>query len=462
MNRADTPICQHYKITPQNLQTRLDFIGVGEQEQKLMASLCHWIEGAAPSIARAFYDQQFSFPPTRTFFENMAAKKGISVDDLRTQLERAQAQYMTQIFTGANKNWGVEYFETRLHIGKVHDRIDLPFKWYIGSYITMYDLLADALRKHLRRRKDQDLALHSLRKIMNYDIQAVGDSFLMGTLESLGLSVEHIDVPEHQDRTENIARLKENVAAILGQAAALSDKKVNDPALNEAVPGCIGTAMGKIVANMREFVTDVSNAAASLADFAEELHAMTRELGQEESGFSGSSDQGSEESMGGISARAAEGARVAEHAVGVVESTAKEIDRLNESSAEIGKVVKMINSIAAQTNLLALNATIEAARAGEAGKGFAVVASEVKALAMETAAATEGIGRDVDSIQIQTQSSVDSITEIATVIDRLEKCIHSVATGAMDTSAKLQETTDKATQMSMLARDLTTIIEQYQ
>ena len=59
--------------------------------------------------------------------------------------------------------------------------------------------------------------------------------------------------------------------------------------------------------------------------------------------------------------------------------------------------------MAAQTNLLALNATIEAARAGEAGRGFAVVAGEVKALASQTAAATEEISGQIRAIQDTTQ-----------------------------------------------------------
>jgi methyl-accepting chemotaxis protein len=112
---------------------------------------------------------------------------------------------------------------------------------------------------------------------------------------------------------------------------------------------------------------------------------------------------------------------------------------LSGSALKIGEVVKLITDIAEQTNLLALNATIEAARAGEAGKGFAVVASEVKALATQTAKATEEISTQIASIQEETDRAVREIADVGRMVQGVEEVSTAIAAAMEQQTAATQD-----------------------
>ena len=144
-------------------------------------------------------------------------------------------------------------------------------------------------------------------------------------------------------------------------------------------------------------------------------------------------------SVNEISRQVQESARIAGDAVEQACRTNERVSELSQAAGRIGDVVELIDSIASQTNLLALNATIEAARAGDTGRGFAVVASEVKALAQQTAKATEEIRQQITSVQSATQESVGAIREISGTIEKLSEISSTIAAAVEEQGAATQE-----------------------
>jgi methyl-accepting chemotaxis protein len=144
-------------------------------------------------------------------------------------------------------------------------------------------------------------------------------------------------------------------------------------------------------------------------------------------------------SIGEISKNASAAAAIAGRAVERAQIANVTMDHLGRSGAEIGEVVKVINSVAQQTKLLALNATIEAARAGAAGKGFAVVANEVKELANETAKATKQISEKIDAIQTGTREAVVVIGDISGIIAQMHDISTTIASAVEEQTATTRE-----------------------
>lgn len=140
-----------------------------------------------------------------------------------------------------------------------------------------------------------------------------------------------------------------------------------------------------------------------------------------------------------ISSQVSSAAQVSSRAVEETGSASRQIANLAEASGRIGDIVRLIQDIASQTNLLALNATIEAARAGDAGKGFAVVAGEVKALANQTAKATEEISAQIAAIQGMTEQAVQGIGNVGQTIEQMNHIATAIAAAVEEQGAATNE-----------------------
>lgn len=160
------------------------------------------------------------------------------------------------------------------------------------------------------------------------------------------------------------------------------------------------------------------------------------------------------QSIGSIAAQIASSKQLTTEAVDAAAKAQVTISRLSDTAQSVSVVTNLISEIASQTNLLALNATIEAARAGTAGRGFSVVASEVKSLADQTARATTEISQKIAEIQKTTLESVESISSIGQVIEKVEAVSVEIVGAIEKQNSFSQEIARAVTETSQAAREV--------
>ncbi|MCL4554325.1 MAG: methyl-accepting chemotaxis protein [Actinobacteria bacterium] len=133
---------------------------------------------------------------------------------------------------------------------------------------------------------------------------------------------------------------------------------------------------------------------------------------------------------------------------------------LGERSQEIGRVLVIIDDVAEQTKILALNAAIEAARAGEAGKGFAVVAEEIRKLADSVTDSTQEIGRVVREIQTSSSQLIMSTERTAQKVEEGKQLAQLTADSLDRIVRQVENTTDAAKQISIATQQQRTASDQ--
>jgi methyl-accepting chemotaxis protein len=383
-------------MTPDWNAIRLDLLEIDEPMRVSLREMRPFFAKLLPGILARFYDKVRHHDPA----------SGVLADGAMDEAIRLQLQHWELI---SACDFGAAYTSSIARICEFNQRAGVAPQWYVGCRLMFIanqlmqavegEVQVPRFGRAAQAARDKKAAmLSAIAKANMLDTESVV-AFYFGS--------------NRQARKDTIAEASDRFRAIITSLSTASGELESTARVLSDNAGNT-TRLATVVANASE---DASNNVQSVASATEELASSVRE----------------------ISAQVQESNRIALSAVKQADETDARINALSQAANRIGDVIKLITSVAEQTNLLALNATIEAARAGEAGRGFAVVAQEVKALASQTAKATDEIGTQIAGMQTATQEAVGSLKMISSTIGQISEITSAISAAIEEQGAATQE-----------------------
>jgi methyl-accepting chemotaxis protein len=260
-------------------------------------------------------------------------------------------------------------------------------------------------------------------------------------------------------RRDELGRLLKSLAVMQASLKARADEELMLKSSKDQTHAEQVSRRQRIEAEIETFrssvtsvLTNTDRMTGELTDTAQTLSSIARAAGEQSAATASTADATSTnvqtvatatsqlgDSVNAIKGQINDATAIVQRASGMAGVANDTMGALATSAQHIDEVVGFIRTIAGQTNLLALNATIEAARAGEAGRGFAVVASEVKALAIQTAKATEEISSQIAEVQSATRQAVDNVGAIAAIMKDIDSFTATIAEAVGQQNAATSE-----------------------
>ena len=313
-------------------------------------------------------------------------------------------------------------------------RMPIPIALFSLLMASLATVLAIAVGRSIT--KPLKAAVSQLETVARGDVShdvpaeylARGDEFglLAKGMQTMSVSVRSV-LKDVADGIHVLSSSSAELSANSGQMSA-GGRKASDQAHS------VAAAAEEMTANVVSVAAGMEQTATNLASVASATEQMTSTIGE-------------------IAGNSEKARRITEDATRQAARISEQMNQLGQAAQAIGKVTETITEISSQTNLLALNATIEAARAGSAGKGFAVVANEIKALAQQTAAATEDIKTRIAGVQSSTAGGIAEIEQISLVIQNVSDIVASIAAAIEEQATVTKEIARNIGEASTGVRD---------
>ncbi len=304
--------------------------------------------------------------------------------------------------------------------------------------------------EELGRRSENDHLIPSAIQMMRAINAAINEANALSNAVICGDLSVRSDESQYQGRyrelIEGINHIMDAMATPMYEAIdALGTMAQNDYTVrvSDEYQGAfadLSDSVNKVISTLNKVMHEINNAASQVASGAHQVSAGSQALSQ------GSTEQAMAieqltATISQIAAQTKENAESADEASrvasGVKESACEgnaymqdmlhSMEEINDASASISRIIKVIDDIAFQTNILALNAAVEAARAGVHGKGFAVVAEEVRNLAAKSAEAARDTTTLIEGSIQKTETGTKTAAEAAGALERITKDLEKAA-----------------------------------
>ncbi|NQW23982.1 MAG: hypothetical protein HQ475_11105 [SAR202 cluster bacterium] len=445
------------EMNEREIRKRLDFLGFTESDAELLRSLKPWAEQTIPGFVKEFYDYQFRDSEFSNIIRDNGSNQGA--------LEGAQAGYARMLFDGYPD---MAYANRRSAIGELHARINITPQWYITSYAFYHDMFYPLVRAEAG--KDGEQAVSAVNKLLNFDQALIMDTYINGLMDQMKVLVTQV-----ASTAVNLAEASGQLSTTAGQAGqavqgiATTSQEVARSAEEQSAKSVeVSNGMQQLSRAIEQVAQGGQQQASAVEQasiIVNQVSNATQEVARNAQAAAEGSRQASEAATAGRdmvnnTLTGMEKIKVA------VDTASQRISGLGEQSAEIGKIVTVIDDIAAQTNLLALNAAIEAARAGEQGRGFAVVADEVRKLAERVTDATKEIANLVDAVQKGVNESIKAtedgskqVEEGSALAEEAGKALNQIMESVEAVSAQIEQISAAAEEVSASSDEMVKTID---
>ena len=451
------------------LNDRLDFVGMTAAQKQALAGQHDTIAASLDGALNAFYARAKSHPDTARFFASEA------------HIEHAKQRQILHWKTIASAKFDADYVDAVSTVGRVHARLGLEPRWYIGGYALILESIVRSIITHelkgfFNRGKAEKLG---------DDISAVMKAALVDMDYAISVYLDVLAQERAKAEAVGEALKREQDDALGALARALGTLAEGD--LTAQIDAPLAASFDALKANYNASLESLCTAMQHIGEAAHHVSGQSREISTATGDMARRTEQQAStleetaaalDEISTISREAQtrtrevqtivmQSAAEAEKSGAVVDDAVRAMSDIEDSSRRMTQIIGVIDEIAFQTNLLALNAGVEAARAGDQGKGFAVVAQEVRELAQRSANAAkeikELIGRSSADVTRGVQlvhGTGDALRGIGEQVRAINDHMASIACSAEEQASGIANINSAVGNMDLITQQNAAMVEE--